>query len=84
VSDLGCSGCGRRLTILDLAKTAVEDGHHSTAILAAVLTGKAGPWVTVRGKDGGRHANCSSCGRRSDVPFDSYGSDACPEYYVWA
>lgn len=84
VSDIGCSGCGRRLTILDLAKTAVDHGLHSTAAMAAVLTGKAGRWVTVRGKDGGRYANCSACGRQSDVPFDSYTSDVCPLAYAWA
>jgi|GEM_PF-2979850 len=85
VSDLSCSGCGRRLSILDLAKTGVEDALHSKEMLAAVLTGNAGQWVTVRGRDGGRHANCSACGRLSDAPFDSYSTSLeCPVYYVWA
>jgi hypothetical protein len=84
VSDIGCSGCGRRFTILDIAKTAVDDGLHAKALLAAVLTGKAGTWVTVRGKDGGRYANCSACGLRSEVPIDAYSTDACPVAYVWA
>ena len=85
VSDLGCSGCGRRLSILDLAKTGVDEGLHSKEMLAAVLTGNAGQWVTVRGKDGGRHANCSACGLRSGAPFETYATSfACPNYYVWA
>jgi hypothetical protein len=82
VSAIACSGCGRWLTILDIAKTGVDDGFHSKARLADVLSGRAGQFVTVRGKDGGRFANCSSCSRKSDTPIFVYtcGVNA----YAWA
>ncbi|HLX49363.1 MAG TPA: hypothetical protein VKS82_13620 [Streptosporangiaceae bacterium] len=62
-SDCSCTGCGRHLTLMDMAKTGVDRGFHSKEQLAAVLTGKAGQWVTVRGRDGGREINCSACGQ---------------------
>lgn len=82
VSDIRCSGCGRRLNITDLAKTGVDDGLHAKGRLAAVLCGKAGQWVTVRGKDGGRFANCSACGRMSATPFIDYTCGVVA--YAWA
>jgi hypothetical protein len=82
VTDIACSGCGRRLTILDIAKTGVDNGLHSRELMAAVLTGRAGQWVTVRGKDGGRFVDCAACGLESVTPIDDY---ACsPVAYAWA
>ena len=81
VSDIHCHGCGRHLTILDIAKTSVDTGLHSKAVLAQVMTGHAGQWVTVRGQDGGRYADCAACGQKSQAPFKLY---ACPVYYLWA
>lgn len=77
ISDMTCSGCGRHLTMLDFAKTSVDAGLHSKALLAPVLTGKAGHWVTIRGLDGGRHVDCATCGRKSGDPFAHY---ECPPY----
>jgi hypothetical protein len=82
VFDAACSGCGRRLNILDVAKTGVDDAFHSKSRLVAVLSGSAGHWLTVRGEDGGRFVNCFSCGRKSDMPFNYY--DCGVTAYAWA
>lgn len=71
-SDCSCAGCGRHLTLMDMAKTGVDRGFHSKEQLAAVLTGKAGQWVTVRGKDGGREINCSACGQVCSASVINY------------
>jgi hypothetical protein len=82
VADITCPGCGRRATILDLAKTGVDRGWHTVPELAAVLSGKAGKWVTVRGKDGGRRFDCAECGRESESTFYDYLCD--PFGYLYA
>jgi len=82
VADITCDGCGRRATILDFAKTGVDRGWHTTQQLAAVLTGKTGKWVTVRGKDGGRRFDCADCGRESSTALYAYLCD--PFGYLYA
>src|SRR4051794_5318009 len=54
VVEVSCQSCSRTLTVLDFAKTAVDDDQHDRDALAEVLSGRAGQWVTVRGQDGGR------------------------------
>lgn len=66
VFEAKCSSCGRRITFLDFAKTAVELGQHPKEGLRDVLTGNGGEWITIRGRDGGRPVNCAQCGH--DVP----------------
>jgi hypothetical protein len=80
-SDTTCAGCGRRVTLLDMAKTGVDQGLHSKEQLAAVLTGKAGKWVTVRGKDGGRRVDCAACGRECKEHIDY---ECVPDGYLYA
>jgi len=81
VSDIRCHGCGRHLTMLDVAKTGVDTGLHLRTTLAQVLTGRFGQWLTVRGQDGGRYADCAACGQKSPYPFEEYGEDY---NYMWA
>jgi uncharacterized C2H2 Zn-finger protein len=56
-----CPRCGRHITFLDFVKTAVDEGVHDRSELRTVLTGEAGNWITVRGRDGGRPVRCSRC-----------------------
>lgn len=62
VADIKCPKCARQLTFLDFVKTASEGGHHERSHLRDVLTGKAGSFITIRGKDGGRPVACAACG----------------------
>lgn len=57
-----CGECSRRLTFLDFVHTAVEQGMHGVDQLRDILTGRAGAFITVRGRDGGRPVACFSCG----------------------
>lgn len=84
VSDITCQGCGRHLSVLDIAKTSVDTGLHTKALLAKVLTGQAGHWVTIRGRDGGRYADCAACGLQSPTPFEDYECAPGPDGYEWA
>jgi hypothetical protein len=84
VSDISCRGCGRHLTMLDFAKTGVDAGLHPKALIAQVLTGRAGMWVTIRGLDGGRYANCATCGKQSPTPFIHYACDPSFPKYEYA
>jgi hypothetical protein len=58
-----CPYCDRHVTFLDFVKTGVEDGPHDKAQLKAVLTGRAGAWLTIRGQDEGRPLRCAVCTR---------------------
>jgi hypothetical protein len=80
-SDASCAGCGRRLTLLDMAKTGVDQGLHAKDRLMTVLTGKTGYWVTVRGKDGGRRIDCANCGLGCAVAINYLCS---PHIYYYA
>jgi hypothetical protein len=84
VSDITCRSCGRHLTMLDFAKTSVDAGLHSKALVAQVLTGRAGIWVTIRGLDGGRYANCAACGQQSHTRFIHYACDPSFPTYEYA
>ena len=57
-----CDSCERRITFLDFVHTAVKQGMHSVDQLRDILTGRAGAFITVRGRDGGREVICFSCG----------------------
>jgi hypothetical protein len=61
VVDAECPRCGRRITFLDFVQTAVNEGVHDRSELRTILTGEAGNWITVRGRDGGRPVRCSRC-----------------------
>ena len=65
VVDTSCPDCSRQVTVLDFAKTAVAENQHDRSSLADVLAGRAGQWITVRGRDGGRPVRCANCG--SDI-----------------
>ncbi|MGW4163738.1 hypothetical protein [Streptomyces sp. NPDC004788] len=62
-----CPYCGRALTFLDFAKTAVDTGQHDRERLRSVLTDAETAWVTVRGRDGGRSVTCAGCAQ--DLPL---------------
>jgi hypothetical protein len=65
-----CPRCGRYITFLDFVKTAVEDGVHDRDQLSAILTGEAGNWITIRGRDGGRSVRCAACEQALAMPGD--------------
>lgn len=58
-----CPHCDRHITFLDFVKTGIEEGPHDKAQLKAVLTGRAGAWLTIRGQDEGRPLRCATCAR---------------------
>lgn len=78
VIDADCPQCGRRTTFLDFVKTAVADGAHDRERLSAVLTGQAGNWITVRGRDGGRPVRCAGCAQALRMPgaYSEYSSSS--------
>ena len=61
VIDAECPRCGRHITFLDFVKTAIDNGVHDRTQLRAILTGEAGNWITIRGRDGGRPVRCARC-----------------------
>jgi hypothetical protein len=79
VVDARCTHCQRRITFLDFVQTAVRSGHHDRAELRAVLTGKAGAWITIRGRDGGRAVTCFRCGQLARTPSE-YSEYSNPNY----
>jgi hypothetical protein len=77
VVDAECPRCGRRITFLDFAKTAIEQGAHDQSQLRAILTGEAGNWITVRGRDGGRPVACANCAQLLRMPdYSEYSSSS--------
>lgn len=78
VVDAACPRCARRITFLDFVKTAISSGAHDRAQLADVLTGKAGTWITIRGRDGGRPVSCANCEQSLRMPgeYSEYSSSS--------
>jgi hypothetical protein len=76
VVDAGCPHCERRITFLDFVQTAVQTGQHERAQLREILTGRAGAWITIRGRDGGRPVVCAHCGQIARMPngYSEYSS----------
>lgn len=80
VVEATCSNCRRRLTFLDFAKTAVDKAQHDRAQLRDVLTGKAGWWITIRGRDGGRPVVCAGCGIVARMRSNGYSEYSSSNY----
>ncbi len=76
--DADCPRCGRRTTFLDFVKTAVTDGAHELSRLSDILTGRAGNWLTIRGRDGGRAVRCADCDQALLMPgtYSEYSSSS--------
>ncbi|MGX9161917.1 hypothetical protein [Priestia megaterium] len=60
---LVCPDCNRSLTFLDFIKTAIkiEEGFHSKGLIADILCGRNGHWITVGGKNMKRTVYCTNC-----------------------
>ena len=67
-SYLKCSFCERQISFIDIVKAATE--KHSKDLMAQVLCGKKGYWVTVKGKDDSLGVKCIRCG--SNVTNELY------------
>lgn len=78
VVDADCPRCGRHITFLDFVKTAIEEGVHDRAQLGDVLAGRAGNWITIRGRDGGRPVRCAGCDQTLRMPnaYSEYSSSS--------
>jgi uncharacterized C2H2 Zn-finger protein len=77
VVEARCPRCQRLITFLDFVQTAVESRVHERAQLRDVLTGRAGAWITVRGRDGGRPVTCANCGEMARMPaYSEYSSSS--------
>lgn len=63
-NDLHCPKCARKLTFLDFVKTAIEgeSGFHTKEMIAEILSGRKGNWLTIGGKNFERTVYCSNCG----------------------
>lgn len=61
--DLVCPECNRDLTFLDFVQTAIEiDGTiHSKKLIADILCGRNGSWITISGKNTKRTVFCANC-----------------------
>ncbi|MDZ5608649.1 hypothetical protein U2I54_16620 [Bacillus pseudomycoides] len=72
--DLICTNCNRRLTFLDFVKTAVEveSGFHSKNLIADILCGRNGHWITIGGKNAERIVTCSNCEYDIEYPGHEY------------
>ena len=80
VVDAECPHCKRRITFLDFVQTAVEMGQHERAELREILTGRAGAWITIRGRDGGRPVVCTRCGQNARMANGGYSEYASGSY----
>ena len=67
-SCLKCNFCTRQISFIDIVKAATE--KHSKDLMAQVLCGKKGYWVTVKGKDDSLGVKCIKCG--TDVANNLY------------
>jgi hypothetical protein len=77
VVEASCPHCDRHITFLDFVKTGIEEGPHDKAQLKAVLTGRAGAWLTIRGQDEGRPLRCATCTRIvRTVAYSEYSSSS--------
>ncbi len=57
-----CPECNRSLTFLDFIKTAIEtDSLHSKELIADILCGRNGHWITIGGKNMKRTVHCANC-----------------------
>jgi hypothetical protein len=75
VVDAKCQNCERQISFLDFAQTAVDTGAHDKEMLATILTGRGGAWLTIRGLDGGRDVICINCGKVALEPgLPEYGN----------
>jgi hypothetical protein len=61
--NLICPNCGRHSTFLDFIKTAVDAQLHDKELVRAVLSGRAGRFITIRGKVADRTLVCVKCQR---------------------
>jgi hypothetical protein len=68
VVDANCQNCDRQITFLDFVQTAVDQEAHDRDQLREILTGRAGAWITIRGRDGGRPVTCIGCGEIARMP----------------
>jgi hypothetical protein len=78
VVEATCPNCSRLISFLDFVQTAVNKGVHEREELREILTGRAGAWVTIRGRDGGRPVSCAGCGATARVPngYSEYSSSS--------
>lgn len=78
VVELRCPECDRHTTFLDFVATAEQHGAHELVQLRGVLTGRAGAWLTIRGRDGGRPVDCLGCGTtlRPREGYSEYSSSS--------
>jgi hypothetical protein len=78
VVEASCPNCSRQITFLDFVQTAVDKGVHERAELREILTGRAGAWITIRGRDGGRPVSCAGCGATARMPnaYSEYSSSS--------
>eukprot|EP01116_Phalansterium_solitarium_P012431 TRINITY_DN286_c0_g1_i1.p2 TRINITY_DN286_c0_g1~~TRINITY_DN286_c0_g1_i1.p2 ORF type:complete len:127 (-),score=29.54 TRINITY_DN286_c0_g1_i1:138-518(-) len=67
-------GCGRQLSFVDVVGTAKKTGHHSNTILADILCGRAGFWLTVAGSDDSRAVECTACHTATSFGSHNYSS----------
>ncbi len=70
---LKCS-CGRCLTFTDFTSTVFGNGVHSKKMMADILCGKNGYWLTVAGKSGKRTVKCYECDRQFEYDSHNYAS----------
>lgn len=80
VFEVACPYCSRHITFLDFVKTAVDLGAHGKDGLRAVLTGRSGEWLTIRGCDGGRPMSCAQCGENVPRTRGCYSEYSSSDY----
>ena len=53
--------CGRQMTFTDFVSTVIESGLHDKKMIADILCGRAGTWITIGGKASVRSVRCCAC-----------------------
>ncbi|WP_024120980.1 hypothetical protein [Bacillus halotolerans] len=73
---LFCPKCKRSMTFYDFVKTAIETetGRHSKGLIAEILSGRNGHWVTIRGKKHEREVICTNCNKGIKYKNHTYTS----------
>ena len=79
---LVCPDCYRKLTFLDFIQTVMGVGSHSKRMIANILTGRNGVWVTFAGTEEVRTVRCLDCGCEIKKANHNYDSSAY-NYYAF-
>lgn len=73
-SRIACSHCLSAISFVDFVSTAVEGHQHNKKMIADILCGRGGFWVTIGGKNAERVVKCFHCKTANTYQSHTYSS----------